>query len=151
MENFCLFSWIFELNAVGACLAWASFQSDRRTEKIYTAATFKGKIRILLLQGVVLAIAAVIAKTPYYCLDAIVILRWRHTRKKWTENNLEKKPWWLALYMRNWNHGKLLRACEPINTERFYLPALHGNLWYPFYMTCKKQIICFLSYIGYTG
>ena len=34
----------FELNAVGACLAWASFQTDRSTEPIYTAATFKGKL-----------------------------------------------------------------------------------------------------------
>ena len=35
---------LLELDAVGACLAWASFQIDRRTEQIYRAATFEGKI-----------------------------------------------------------------------------------------------------------
>ena len=42
MANLCYL--LQELNAVGAFLAWANFQTDRRTEQIYRVATFEGKI-----------------------------------------------------------------------------------------------------------
>ena len=53
------------MNAVGACLARARFYTDRPTEQIYTVATFECKIQIHFSQGVVLAVAVFIAKTPY--------------------------------------------------------------------------------------
>lgn len=58
---------ILELNAVGACSARANLQTDRRTKQIHKAATLDGKIQIHPPQGVVPAVAAAIAKTPY-CL-----------------------------------------------------------------------------------
>ena len=51
---------LFELHAVGVCLA----RAYRPTEQIYTAATLEDKISIHFLQGVVPAVAVVIAKTP---------------------------------------------------------------------------------------
>ena len=53
-----------ELKAVGAYLARASFQADRRSEQIYRVATFEGKISIYFLPDVVPAVAVVFAKTP---------------------------------------------------------------------------------------
>ena len=51
-------------SAVVTHLAWASFQTDRLTKKIYTVETFEGKLYIHISQGVVLAVAVLIAKTP---------------------------------------------------------------------------------------
>ena len=56
---------LLELYAVGACLVWAGFQTNRHTEQIYTVVTFKGKIEIQFFQGVVPAVTVVIAKTIY--------------------------------------------------------------------------------------
>ena len=38
------FSYLLELNAVGACLARAILETDNRTVQIYRVATFEGKI-----------------------------------------------------------------------------------------------------------
>ena len=53
MANFRIFFW----NALGACLAWASFYTDRRTEHFYTVAIFEGKIQIHFIPGIVPAFA----------------------------------------------------------------------------------------------
>ena len=41
MTNFRIF--FLTLNAIGACLAWARFSTDKFTEKIYKVVTFEGK------------------------------------------------------------------------------------------------------------
>ena len=52
---------LLELNAVGACLAWANVQTDRCTEQIYSIMTFEGKIYISFFTRHPLAVAVVIA------------------------------------------------------------------------------------------
>lgn len=53
---------VLELTAVTTYLAWASFEADRPTEQIYTAATFEGKIKNHLLQCVGLDVAVIMLK-----------------------------------------------------------------------------------------
>ena len=74
MANFSHF--LSELNAFGACLACASFKTDRPTEQIYRVATFKGKIQTHFLQCFVHAVAVFIAKTPY-CDFKTDMRRWK--------------------------------------------------------------------------
>ena len=66
MANF--WKLLFELNAVGACLAWKSFETDSRTEKIYRAA----RLEIHFLQGV-RAVAVVNGNTPCYGCEAVEV------------------------------------------------------------------------------
>ena len=125
MANFRIFFW----NALGACLAWASFYTDRRTEHFYTVAIFAGKIQIHFIPGIVPGFAVFTLRfnqafVKHWNWGSNYYAFWfndsNYTEVKWKKKKIEGECNEQRFYARNQTNKFRVNGSWQMFNKRFY-------------------------------